>query len=148
MGWAEQAKLSPSDAKVLDQFGETVATHGDYAIVGASEAGIGFGSGQAYVFHRNGSDWAEDTILSATDKTDGAFVGGSVSLNGDWAVVGSREAAYVFQRNGSTWTEKAKHTADEATDFDDRFRSTETMPSSELPISISHHRSAQHMYFS
>lgn len=115
-GWVEQAKLSASDTTAFDHFGEAVGIDGDYAIVGASQAGIG-SYGQAYIFYRNGSEWVEDTILFASDKADYALFGQSVSLSGDWAIVGSDKAAHMFQRTGSTWTEKAKLTADEATDF-------------------------------
>jgi hypothetical protein len=111
-----ELKLKTSDVAGVQEFGSAVALSGDYAIVGASQAGIG-SYGQAYIFHRNGSEWVEDTILFASDKTDHPLFGQSVSLSGDWAIVGSDKAAYMFQRTGSTWTEKAKLTADEATDF-------------------------------
>src|SRR4029077_16133530 len=115
-GWVEQAKLSAGETTAFDHFGEAVGIDGDYAIVGASQAGIG-SYGQAYIFHRNGSEWMEDTILFVSDKTDHALFGQSVSLSGDWAIVGSDKAAYLFHRTGLTWIEKAKLTADEASDF-------------------------------
>ena len=105
-GWVEQAKLSASDTTAFDHFGEAVGIDGDYAIVGASQAVIG-SYGTAYIFHRNGSEWVEDTILFASDKADYALFGQSVSLSGDWAIVGSDKAAHMFQRTGSTWAEKA-----------------------------------------
>ena len=72
-GWVEQAKLSASDTTAFDHFGEAVGIDGDYAIVGASQAGIG-SYGQAYIFHRNGSEWVEDTILFASDKADSRVI--------------------------------------------------------------------------
>jgi len=114
--WMEQAKLSASDTTAFDQFGGAVGIDGDYAIVGASQAGIG-SCGQAYIFHRDGSAWVEDTILFANGETGYSLFGQSVSISGNWAIVGSDKAAHMFQRTGSTWTEKAKLTADEASDF-------------------------------
>jgi len=145
--WVEQAKLSASDTTGFDHFGAAVGMDDDYAIIGASQGGIG-SRGQAYIFHRNGSDWVEDTILFANGETDDALFGQSVSISGDCAIVGSDKAAYMFQRTGSTWTEEAKLTPDEAPISGDRFRSMETMPSWELPISINRPRSAQHTSFS
>lgn len=113
-GWTAQSKLSASDAGGSDHFGQAVAIDGDYAIVGALYA-RGF-DGQAYIFHRNGSNWIEESILSASDKTNQAF-GQSVGLSGDWAIVGARNAAYVFRRTGSTWTEQGKLTGSPLIDF-------------------------------
>ena len=86
--WVEQAKLSASDTTGFDHFGAAVGMDDDYAIIGASQGGIG-SRGQAYIFHRNGSDWVEDTILFANGETDDALFGQSVSISGDCAIVGS-----------------------------------------------------------
>src|SRR5215510_14464408 len=45
--WIAQGTLSNSDPGFLDQFGEAVSVSGDYAIVGASQAGDS-SQGQAY----------------------------------------------------------------------------------------------------
>ena len=115
-GWSR-----PNSARVtqqrFDHFGEAVGIDGDYAIVGASQAGIG-SYGQAYIFHRNGSSGWRDTILFASDKADYArYFGQSVSLGGDWAIVGSDKAAHMFSAHWVDVDWKAKLTADEATDF-------------------------------
>ena len=54
--WSEQAKLTASDGKAFEQFGNSVALSGDTAVVGAyqdSHEGGG-GAGSAYVFLRSG----------------------------------------------------------------------------------------------
>jgi FG-GAP repeat len=112
--WTVQSKLSASDAGGSDRFGQAVGIDGDYAIVGAPSA-HGF-DGQAYIFHRNGPNWIEESILAASDKTNQAF-GRAVGLSGDWAIVGARDAAYVFQPTGSTWTERGKLTGSPLIDF-------------------------------
>jgi hypothetical protein len=102
-GWVKQAQVSGSIAAgPNDQFGTAVAIDGDYAIVGARSGG-GNEPGRAYVFHRDGSNWVEESVLVASDPADSAFFGQSVALSGDWAMVGSGDA-YMFRRTGSTWT--------------------------------------------
>ena len=60
---------------------------------------------------------------TASDKTSGDAFGWSVSIDGDYAVVGAysddiggnsdQGSAYIFIRNGSAWTEQAKLTAND-----------------------------------
>jgi len=116
-GWTERAKVAASDftgTLLYDHFGGSVAIDGDYAVVGAPYAG----DGQAYVFHRSGTNWAADAVLapSATDN-DSRYFGQSVALNGDWAVVGCANAAYMFQRTGSAWAVQAKLSSAGITEF-------------------------------
>jgi hypothetical protein len=122
--WGEAAKLTASDAQDTDRFGISVSISGDYAIVGAyQEDGAGMNRGAAYVFYRNegGTDnWGEVTKLTASDDQDYDVFGYSVSISGDYAVVGAvsedgagtnRGAAYVFYLNeggAGTWGEVTK----------------------------------------
>jgi hypothetical protein len=107
-GWTQQAKLAVNvNVEKDDEFGAAVAIEGDYAIVGApSDAAVW--EGRAYIFHREGSTWVQQSALAASDAVDFANFGSSVALSGDWAIVGSDTGAYVFQRTDSTWTEQAK----------------------------------------
>ncbi len=117
--WTEEAILSASDKSANAQFGFRVSVSGDTAIVGANFADPGAvtDAGAAYVFTRSGSTWSEQAILSASDKSAVSNFGFSVSVSGDTAVVGARDAdpgavnnagaAYVFTRSGSTWSEQA-----------------------------------------
>jgi hypothetical protein len=127
-------KLTASDAEDDDFFGWSVSISGDFAIVGAwDEDGAGTDRGAAYVFYRNhgGTDtWGEVTKFTASDAEDGDYFGGSVSISGDYAIVGAafedgagadRGAAYVFNQNqGGTdmWGQVAKLTASDAGDGD------------------------------
>lgn len=70
---------------------------------------------------------AEQAKLTASDGAAFDLFGGSVSISGDTAVVGSRGdddagadsgSVYVFVRSGTTWTEQAKLTASDAASFD------------------------------
>ena len=125
--WIEQAKLTASDAAANDLFGRSVSISGDYAVVGAV-ADDDF-SGSAYIFMRNGSSWIEQAKLTASDAAAGDEFGGSVSISGDYAVVGAvadddfSGSAYIFMRNGSSWIEQAKLTASDAAAGDEFGRS-------------------------
>jgi hypothetical protein len=116
--WTEQAKLTASDAQLGDYFGISVDTTADHAIIGAYRKNSHTGS--AYVFKRNGSSWAEQTKLTASDGNERDLFGCSVSLADDSAIVGAylndpagignAGSAYIFKRQASSWTEQAKLT--------------------------------------
>ncbi|HHE37467.1 MAG TPA: T9SS type A sorting domain-containing protein [Candidatus Cloacimonetes bacterium] len=119
--WTEQAKLTASDGAAYDEFGRSVCIDGDYVVIGAyGDDDNGFMSGSAYIFWRNGSNWSEQAKLTASDGDDWDRFGYSVSISGDYAVIGAYRdddngdesgSAYIFQRNGGSWTEQAKLTA-------------------------------------
>ncbi|UCF78757.1 MAG: FG-GAP repeat protein [Candidatus Eiseniibacteriota bacterium] len=95
-----------------------VALSGEYAVVGA-EWHDGF-RGAAYVLKRSGGSWGEPQKLSPADLGRFDHFGSSVSISGDYAVVGttwqnlSRGAVYVFKRAGSDWVEEQKLTPRDA----------------------------------
>ena len=119
--WVEEAKLTASDGAADDYFGGSVAISGDTAVVGAvCDDDNGRNSGSAYVFRYDGSDWAEEAKLTASDGAAYDYFGCSVAVSGDTAVVGASDdddngldsgSAYVFRYDGSDWTEEAKLTA-------------------------------------
>ena len=116
--WAQEAKLLPADGAAGDIFGKSVSISGDYAVVGASEdADNGTEAGSAYVFKRTGPFWAEEAKLLPSDGAEGDFFGLSVSISGDYAVVGAEGnddngdgsgSAYIFKRTGTNWAQEAK----------------------------------------
>ena len=124
-GWTQQAKLRASDGGEFDGFGYAVAIDGNYAVVGARGGPDDFGA--AYIFHRTGTTWTEQGILSASDGDAGDDFGTSVAIQGDYVVVGANEdddggqgsgSAYIFHRTGTTWTQQAKLTASDEDPFD------------------------------
>jgi hypothetical protein len=102
--WAEQKKLTASDAEKRDQFGIDVAIDVNRAIVGANQtdqAPRWADTGSAYAFLRVGTDWVEQIRVDA--KNVGKGIGGdpltgkgrdefgyAVALEGDFALVGAR----------------------------------------------------------
>jgi hypothetical protein len=125
--WAEQQKLTASDGFIQDLYGESVSVSGDVIVVGAKNASdIGLDEGAAYVYRFDGTAWAEEQKLQASDGLSFDIFGGSVSVSGDVIVVGARGddgpmdkgAAYVFRYNGTTWVEEQKLRASDAVAFD------------------------------
>ncbi|MCA9932809.1 MAG: FG-GAP repeat protein [Ardenticatenaceae bacterium] len=123
--WNLQAILHASDAQQADNFGYSAALDGDTLVIGAIHENGGAGdpvafSGAAYVFVRSGSSWSEQAILRASDAQADDSFGISAALDGDTAVIGTRNedggagdpaadsgAAYVFVRSGSSWSQQA-----------------------------------------
>jgi hypothetical protein len=120
--WTEQAKLTASDAGILDYFGQSVALGVDNrtALIGA--IGKNLFTGAAYVFTESGSIWTEQAKLMAGDRGYRDYFGGSVALDsgGSTALIGAfgkqhaTGAAYVFTASGSNWSELTKLTARDA----------------------------------
>ena len=117
--WAQQAKIVASDAEASDFFGTSVSISGDYIVVGASSEDTGGSdAGAAYVFLRSGTSWTQQAKIVASDAEAAAHFGISVSISGDYIVVGANRedaggsnagAAYLFERSGTSWTQVIKY---------------------------------------
>ncbi len=115
--WAQEAKILPSDGAAGDWFGFSVSISGDYALVGArADDDNGSASGSAYVFKRTGTSWAQEAKLLPSDGAIEDRFGYSVSISGDYAVVGAwldddngdrSGSAYIFKRSGTSWAQEA-----------------------------------------
>ncbi|MDD5327928.1 MAG: peptidylprolyl isomerase [Phycisphaerae bacterium] len=123
--WGQQARLPVADAAAQDRFGYSVSINGEYAIAGA--VGCNSYSGSAYIFRYNGSAWAQQAKLTASDSATSDKFGTSVSIDGYYAIVGARlndeddeedaGAAYIFAPNEidpNNWDQQAKLTASDA----------------------------------
>jgi len=129
---ADEFKLTADDAAAVDYFGHSVCISGDYAIIGAYLDNFDSKSdaGSAYIFKRDGSSWSQQDKLTASDAAEEDKFGYSVSISGDYAIVGAYEddfdsksnagSAYIFKRDGSSWSQQDKLTASDAAE-DDRF---------------------------
>ncbi|MCH8305454.1 MAG: T9SS type A sorting domain-containing protein [Candidatus Marinimicrobia bacterium] len=117
-GWAQESHLLASDGAIGDQFGRSVSISGDYVVVGARyNDHNGTDAGSAYVFKRADTSWAQESQLLASDGATGDFFGSSVSISGDYVVVGAFQdgdngiysgSAYVFKRADTSWVQEAK----------------------------------------
>jgi hypothetical protein len=145
--WDIQTILVPSDGTAGDLFGYSVAIDGDYALIGAMgdyEYSANT-NGSAYVFKREGSNWIEQTKLVASDGAAGDRFGQSVSLDGDYAVVGAPRhdynfedsgSVYIFKRVGSTWYEIQNLTATDCSYDDHRFGYSVSIDGDQLLIGM------------
>ncbi|MEZ4312375.1 MAG: hypothetical protein R3F14_30465 [Polyangiaceae bacterium] len=117
---AQQGKLVASNGEAYDRFGASVAVSGDTAVVGApARPGVTAVPGKAYVFVRSNGAWTEEAELIPSSGFADAFIGCSVAVSGDIALVGetgyyranSFSAWYgyvhVFVRSGGVWTQEA-----------------------------------------
>jgi uncharacterized repeat protein (TIGR02543 family) len=155
--WTQQAHLKASNAEASDKFGYSVAISGNAIVIGAKEEDSGTvgvngdqsnntapDSGAAYVFVRNGTTWAQQAYLKASNTGISERFGRSVAVSGDTVVVGAdyenssatgvngdqsdnssgaAGAAYVFVRNGATWVQQSYLKASN-TGADDQFGSS------------------------
>lgn len=151
--WSQQAYVKASNTGVGDSFGWSVSLWGQTLAVGApfessSATGVNGdqnragaeGAGAAYVFVRNGTAWAQQAYIKAsnTELSDG--FGSSISLHGDTLAVGAINeasgatgidgdqssnttaragAVYVFTRSGATWSHQAYLKASNTGMFDE-----------------------------
>ena len=129
--WSEVASLQPSDGITGARFAWAVAIDGDVAMVGAYRDGstVFFG-GSVYVYERQGDGtWIEIQKLAPSDVASGYEFGHSISIDGDYAVIGTPGAFFEFDRPGAgyvferqsdgTWLEVAKCTLDDNLDGDE-----------------------------
>jgi len=114
--WAQEQKLTASDAAGVDLFGYSVSVSGDAVLIGAyGDKDAGTSSGSAYVFVRSAAVWSEEQKLTAGDGAEGDNFGRSVSLDGDTVLIGApldddsganNGSAYVFVQNAGVWSEE------------------------------------------
>ena len=124
--WNEMQNLLASDGGDGERFGFSVSISGNYAVIGAY---YDDDFGTAYMFTREGDIWTEQVKLSASDGTVGDRFGYSVSIIGNYVLIGAYKdddngedsgSAYIFFRTGDTWTEQVKLTASDGS-TDDKF---------------------------
>lgn len=125
--WSLQQKLIANDAAPFSQFGISVDITEDTIVVGAyGDDDSGYGTGAAYIFHRDGVAWTQEQKLKASDEAPESSFGLSVSISGQTIAIGSPSqsspedpasgAVYVFVNNGDVWEEQQKIKANIASD--------------------------------
>jgi len=113
--WTQQAVLDTGDRK--DAFSAALALDSETVLVGApSEGGTERDSlGAAYIFERTEDGWTQTARLTAGNRRSERQFGTAVALDGEWAVVGSRQShcnvkpcrggrAHVYARSDGAWT--------------------------------------------
>ncbi len=118
--WVPESEiLEPGGGAYDDEFGASVSIFGNYAIVGAPLYGTGPSNndrGVAYIFKRDGTTWSLQQILYGSNLQEWDRYGISVSIDGDYAAVGSDLGTgtssnsgnvHIFKRNGTSWNLEA-----------------------------------------
>jgi hypothetical protein len=139
--WMQEAFLKASNPGPVDGFGTNVAIWGNLLVVGAPYEDSGSSgidgdqnddsanaSGAAYVFRREGTLWAQEAYLKASNTEESDAFGRSVALwdgvlavgatgedsgapgvNGDQSDNSMQDsgAVYIFTRDGSSWSQEA-----------------------------------------
>jgi hypothetical protein len=139
--WAQEAYIKASNTGERDEFGASLALWDDTLVVGAPEEdssaqGVGGNqsdenaadSGAVYVFRRDGTTWAQEAYIKASNTEEFDEFGVSVALYDDLLAVGAyledsaatgvggnqgdrsaldSGAVYVFRRTGSVWGQEA-----------------------------------------
>ena len=113
--WIEQTRLTALDSDSFDHFGSSVSISNDCILIGAPDDDdhyFGRDSGSAYVFELDGTEWKQRAKLTSIDAQYDDFLGTSVAIDGDYAIVGApgdddngqeSGSVYVFKRIGSVW---------------------------------------------
>ena len=119
-----------------DQFGRSVAIHGDTAVVGAPLVDFTTptisDAGSVYVYEYASSAWTLTDTLTAPDKATDFWFGTSVDISSEIIAVGSPRhddrditdngSAYLYRHSGSSWDhEETLEPTDAYKDANDRF---------------------------
>ncbi len=99
-------------------FGAAVAISGDTALIGAT-GGSSFGASpsSAYTYRHDGQRWRLNAELIPSNRQDEDYLGTSVAIYRNVAIVGApgaphgstiTGAAYIFRYNGARWIEEAQ----------------------------------------
>ena len=113
-----QQKIIPSDITKGDNFGWSVATHGDTMVVGAHNDG----PGSVYVYTKDdavNTTWTQTQKIVAPNSTADNRFGESIAIHGDVMIVGvprddhnnhkNAGAVYIYTKdNTDTWTQTQK----------------------------------------
>ena len=156
MAWFQQAYVKASNTDAADSFGKGIAlsADGNTLVVGAhvedsNATGINGdqddnsagGSGAAYVFRYDGTDWFQQAYIKASNSEAGDNLGAPIALSadGNTLAVGANSedsnatgingdqtdnsadfsgAAYVFRFNGTNWAQTAYIKASNTEAFD------------------------------
>jgi hypothetical protein len=128
--WTQEQKLTASDKQAGDRFGNSVSLSDKTLLIGAADEDEDASgnntlasSGAAYLYQYASGSWSAVQKLVASDRAADDRFGCSVSLSGDYAVVGASNededaagantlsdagSTYLFKNNAGTWSQYQK----------------------------------------
>jgi len=108
--WSLQQKLTAPDPGV--KFGFSLAVEGDTALIAALwDSEVDYNSGAVYVYTRNEGIWSLKQKLMGDDDGYGEFVGASIAMDGDSALIGTlgnHSSTYVYTRTDGIWEQQQR----------------------------------------
>jgi len=127
--WELLDKLTAIDGAEGDKFGDAVSIYGDYLVIGAPYDDVnGTWSGSIYIYHNISGSWELDSKITASVGASYDRFGNSVSIFGDYIIVGSMwddynghsdtGSAYIIHNNSGNWEETQKITASDGNNND------------------------------
>ncbi len=127
--WSQVKKITASDATTYNGFGKAVSIYGERVVIGAAidDDDPDVTPGAVYIFEKIGGTWTEVTKLTSSDGSYNNGFGISVSVSGDYIIVGvpfdrdkgySSGAVEIFEKINGTWTNVKKITASDGTAFE------------------------------
>lgn len=102
--WLEIQQLIPSDSNFHDDFGYKIGLTDSFAFISAP--GYNHSQGAVYVFQRNGDNWEEADKLIASDGVIGDGFGRSLSISGDYAIIGASGDDDIASGSGAVYIYK------------------------------------------
>jgi len=118
--WVLMQQIVDATGGPDDWFGSSVSVSDDRVIVGAykDDDGSFIDEGSASIYEFNGTNWVLMQKVTDNSGVVGAFFGRSVSLSGDYAIIGApgedvggnfdQGSASIFNFNGTNWLFKQK----------------------------------------
>jgi hypothetical protein len=107
----EEAFLSPGNAD-YSNFGISVSVSGNKAVVGFIKDNVDSASGGANFYSYDGSEWNLEATVISSPMTDFDQGGYSVSISGDWAILGNpgegNGTATIMRWTGIAWYDYGK----------------------------------------
>ncbi len=113
--WVWMQKINDAAGGVADYYGASVSISGDLAVVGSSwdDHGASIDQGSALFYKHNGTNWVLQQKVFDAIGLPADFFGHSVSISGNYAIIGAYWAdvgsasnqgvATVYRYNGTNW---------------------------------------------
>jgi hypothetical protein len=111
--WDFHSKVTNNSPSIEDKFGESVSIFGNYIAVGSAndDENSHVNNGSTSIFKWNGSAWNFQQKLTHSSSQNGMLFGKSVSLNGDYLLVGAQYySSPGYNQNGSATIYKRAQT--------------------------------------
>ncbi len=123
--WAFVQKITAPDKQQGDRFGWSLSTYGDYLLIGCpyqshdrNGANYKISTGSFYSYKNINGVWTFVEQVTAINRVQAEYFGGSLSMYGNWLIVGAfvpgalhAGAVYIFYNLGGMWAQLQKITS-------------------------------------